>query len=455
MLANIICNRSRGCVVSFNSPRLCPAGQAGGIPFTLLAAVALALILDAVPAENARAAEADPAALSLYDAADLAVAAQPLLDAQRSAVSSSQESAIAAAQLPDPMLVGGLNNLTITGPDRFTLRRETDTQFTFAVKQNFPGGKKRELRGARARAESDRLDTELEEQMRMVRRETGLAWLDAWKALQAQELVLASGVEAQRQLELAEINYRAGRATQADILAARVALELLEDQRAGLQQQEWHGRNQLRRWIGVDADRPIHAGLPPWSEPDITGLLDRLEQHPQIAAQARAVDVASAELKLAHEEYKPDWSIQVGYGYRPEFSDYALVQFETALPFFTRNRQDRVATARAAEVTRTELLWEDTLRQHRASVQLNVTDWQRLQKRLARFDNLILPQAQQRLDAALAAYGAGSGLLLGILDARRSLLDIRMQRLELEFDAARHQVELQYFSDVIPEESQS
>lgn len=447
------CGLFRGCASSFMAPLACGSGRVIS-HFGFSTALLLTVVI-AAESGQARADEVSQSSLDFSSAMDLAVAAQPLLEAQRSTVSGSRESAVAAAQLPDPLLLAGLNDLTVTGPDQFTLRRETDTQFVFALKQSFPGGNKRELRGARATAQAELQDTELQNQIRMVRRETGLAWLDVWKAVQAQELVQSSSVEAQRQLEAVEINYHAGRAMQADVLAARVALELLQDQRAGLQQQEWHGRNQLRRWIGVDADRPVHTGLPEWQDPDMAEILDHLEHHPHVSAQARAVDVASADLKLAHEDYKPDWSVQVGYGYRPEYSDYALVQFETALPFFTRNRQDRSTQARAAEVTRAELLWEDVLRQHRATVQLNVTDWQRLQKRLAHFDELILPQAQQRLDSALAAYGAGSGSLLGVLDARRSLLEISMQRLDLEIDGARHQVELQYFSDVTPEESQS
>jgi outer membrane protein TolC len=66
--------------------------------------------------------------------------------------------------------------------------------------------------------------------------------------------------------------------------------------------------------------------------------------------------------------------------------------------------------------------------------------------RLQRYEGVILPQAQQRLEAALAAYGAGSGTLTSVLDARRGLLDIRRQRLELQADAARHQVQLAYFA---------
>lgn len=187
MRASTSCNRSRGCVLSIMTSLACRAWHAWEFPFTVTVALVLASAMGAlsVAAVPVWGAETDASALGLNDAADLAVATQPLLDAQRSAVNGLRETAVTAGQLPDPTLIGGLADLTITSPDRFGLRQETDTQFMFAVKQSFPGGKKRGLRSARARAEFDRLSTELDEQIRMVRREAGLAWLDVWKVAPA------------------------------------------------------------------------------------------------------------------------------------------------------------------------------------------------------------------------------------------------------------------------------
>ena len=401
-----------------------------------------------LPGAPAFAEDLDPAALELEQAADLAVNNQPLLEAQRQAVRAAREASIAAAQLPDPTLVTGLSDLTLTGPDRYSLTRESDTQVMVGVKQVFPGAGKRELRGDREVAEAGRLAAELSEQARMVRREASMAWLDVWQAVESQAVLKASLVEARRQEQAVDIAYRSARASQADLFAARVAFELLTDQLANLEQQEGHARNQLRRWIGADADRVICPDRPAWPAPDLGALLAHLERHPHVAAQERAVVVAEAEQALAKAEYRPDWSVQVGYGHRPAFADYASIQFEVGLPLFTRNRQDRLLAARSAGVQQAEQLKQDWLRQHRAEIQLNVTDWQRLNARLSHYDASILPSSQQRFDAALAGYAAGNGPLASLFEARRMLLDIRMQRLSLQGDAARHQVELQYFANV-------
>lgn len=383
--------------------------------------------------------------LSLSEAARLALRDQPQLEAQRAAIEAARERVVSAAQLPDPVLIGGLSDLTLSGANRYSLREESDTQFTLGIRQPFPGGNKRALRSQRAEREVERLDAEFADQQRMLARETGMAWLAVWKTLRAQQLIASTRDEAARQKASLEIGYRSGRVGQADVLAAQVALELEEDRLAGLQQTESHARNQLRRWLPNDAARPLDLRLPAFAAPDRQALLDSLNAHPHLAVQDRAVAVARADLDLARAATRPDWSAQLSYGHRPEFADYASIGIEMDLPVFAHQRQDRDTAASAAELARSEQLRQDWLRQHRAELQLNVEDWQRLQLRLSRYDTAILPPAQARLDAALAAYRAGSGPLDAVLAARHAQLDLQLQRLELEFDRSMHELALRYF----------
>lgn len=405
-----------------------------------LCAIFIALLFT----HTAHAQESEP--LSLATARVLALTHQPLLQAQSAAVVAARQSAIASGQLPDPVLSGGLTDLTITGSDRFTLRNESDTQFQAGIKQQFLGGDKRKLRGQRANYVADGLDAELEESRRMIAREAGMDWVDVWKALRAQSVVEESIAQAKLQEQTVMIAYTNNRASQAEVLAARVAVELLNDQLASFQQMEWHARNQLRRWIGDAAERPLQMNLPDWPAPNLDQMLTHLANHPHVQIQSAAVEAAKTSLDLAQADYSPDYSIMAGYGYRPGFADYASITFEIGLPFFTANRQDRGVAAASSQLNEADQKREDWLKQHRAEITLNVSDWNRLQERFIRYDRAILPQAQNRMDAALAAYGAGQGTLTAVLDARRSLLDIRMQRLDLEADSARHQISLAYFN---------
>ena len=65
---------------------------------------------------------------------------------------------------------------------------------------------------------------------------------------------------------------------------------------------------------------------------------------------------------------------------------------------------------------------------------------------MKQFDNDILPKSRQRIDSALATWQSGQGGLMSVLDARRMALDNEMKRLELLADAAKRQINLQYYA---------
>jgi outer membrane protein TolC len=385
--------------------------------------------------------------LSLDEAVTLALENQPLLLARAAEARAAREAAVAESQLPDPRLEGGVTDLTIEGADRFNVRDEAATQFMLGLSQSFPRGRTRHWKGARGRAQADQLDAQREMRARQVRRDTALAWLDAWKAERAADVARRAVRESELELQATELAYTAGRARQADVLAARVALGRMRDEADDFDQQAWHGRSELSRWIGEASERPLGATLPAWPPPPaLDQILDALRSHPHLLAEGREVEVARAEVELARQGYKPEIDVTVGYGYRPEFTDYASLTIGMDLPVFTGKRQDRALAAKLAAAEGAEQMREDGLREHAAEARLNLVDWTRLQQRLARFDAEILPHSTQRVDAALASWRAGTGTLAAVLDARRAALEHQLKKLELELDAARHRVNLLYLA---------
>lgn len=411
---------------------------------------ALGLWTTAALLHAAFAQDAD-VALTLDEAAALALGQQPLLQAGAAAVAAAQDRAVAAAQLPDPRLMGGVSNLTVTGDDRYTLRDESDTQFIVGVTQDFPRAEKRRLRGERGRREAEVADAELTAQRLAIARDAALAWIDAWRPERAAAVARATARQADLQAQAAEIAYRAGSAALADVLAARVESRRMQDEVAALEQEIAHGRNLLSRWIGADAERLLCPELPDWAPPPaLDALLARLREHPHLDTARRQVALAQAEVDLAKAQYRPDWSAQLGYGYRPNFSDYVNLQLSVDLPLFAARRQDRQLAASLADVQRAEQLHEDLLRRHQAEARLNYADWQLLQDRIARYDREILPQGAERVEAARLAWQGGKGSLAAVLLGRRAELEDRLKRVELAADAARHRVQLLYLAGEHP-----
>ena len=71
-------------------------------------------------------------------------------------------------------------------------------------------------------------------------------------------------------------------------------------------------------------------------------------------------------------------------------------------------------------------------------------EWQSTRDRLGRYDNSLIPLAAERTRAALAAYRGNSGSLSGVLEARRSEIDMRMERLRLQMETARLWAQLNF-----------
>ncbi|HSS46634.1 MAG TPA: TolC family protein [Burkholderiales bacterium] len=412
--------------------------------FKIRARLALLVLLNLlIPAENAAAATP----LMLDEAVNLALANQPLIAGQQAAIHAAEKNAVAAGQLPDPKLKFGLSDLPVTGSEAYSVRRDNFTEFKVGVSQDFPRAEKRRLRGAMAQLEAQRDTEELEVIRRAIKRDAALAWLEVFYPERAISLLQALEREGQVQLDALNIAYRAGRASQADVRASQVALDLLKDREADFARQASRSRASLARWIGAEASRPLAEILPDLPMPlDRGALLAHVENHPHLSFIDKQVVMAQTDVELARQAYKPDWSIEVSYGNRPAFPDFFSVQFGIDLPVLTKNRQDPALASKLSLLDKSRSLKEDALRALKADAERDYADWQSSLERVQRFDANILPQAKSRVDAALAAYQSGHGDLNAVLEARRAEFDLQLQRLGLQVDAARAQLQLQYFS---------
>jgi outer membrane protein TolC len=109
-----------------------------------------------------------------------------------------------------------------------------------------------------------------------------------------------------------------------------------------------------------------------------------------------------------------------------------------------KNRQDRDLAARMAGADEARARREELQRAHEAEVRAMLQEWHSHDDRMRRYDASLLPLASQRSEAALASYRAGAGPLTAVLDARRSEVDVRMERLRIERDQARIWAQLNY-----------
>lgn len=394
----------------------------------------------------AAAADTD-SPLTMEEAVHLATLDQPLLTGRQAKIQSEEQQAIAAAQLPDPQLVGGLNELPIDTAEAFSTRRDDFTEFKIGLSQEFPRAAKRRLQSARRQLDADTDRAALDNDERMVRRDAALAWLDVYEAERGRSLTQRMADEAALQVQALGNDYRSGRASQADWLAARVDAGLAADKAHDWLHHVLRLRAALERWIGDAAQRPIAAALPsPGQSVPLPALLAGADRHPVVGGLDKQIEAAATDIALARQAYKPDYSVEVYYAYRRDFADFVGVQFKMGLPYFTKDRQDRGLSAAFAQSHATEDRRTDVLRELRTQINQDYLDRRHFEERLAEFDASIVPDAGRRIEAARSAYQSGRGSFDAVLLARRALLDVQIQRLALAVESARAQTRLEYWS---------
>ncbi len=206
------------------------------------------------------------------------------------------------------------------------------------------------------------------------------------------------------------------------------------------------------RWLGEDAKRP------PAGDPDIAklpqsiaSLTTDLEVHPQIAMFAPMTAAAEAEAKLAAVATLPDYSVELSYGARGSaYTNMVSLMFRMDLPVFAGSRQEPAALAKAKQAEQARAQAEEARRRYEADVRAALVDFEIARARVDRNEKEIVPLAEERANATLAAYEGGRAELGAVLEARRMLLEARLMALNVRAEAARAWAQLAY---LLPERS--
>ena len=406
-------------------------------------AAALALV--------AATAAAGAAPLSLDDALRAAEARSQQLPARSAAARAAREMAVAAGQRPDPVLRAGVENVPISGTDKFSLTADSMTQRTIAVMQEWTRGDKLRARSLRFEREAEVAEAQRLQALTELQRETATAWLDRHYQERMRDLLAQQLDEARLQVQAAEAAYRGARGPQADVFAARSATAFVEDRLAATDRDVATAKAMLARWIGITAAaEPL--GPPPsiatvrMSEEDLDTAL---EHHPQIAVLLKMEQAAEAEAEAARTNKLPDVSVELQYNQRgPAYANMVSFNVSLPLPWDQKQRQEREIAAKLATVEQLRGQREEETRAHVAEARAALLQWRSAMERLQRYQRELLPLASDRTSAALAAYRGGTAPLAAVLDARRAEIEARMDRLRLEMDAARRWAQLNYLVPV-------
>jgi len=371
-------------------------------------------------------APADAQSLSLDEAVRIGQAQSPRLAAQRAMGVSVAEQVERAGELPDPKVRFGVENLPVTGADRFRYDRDFMTMRSIGVMQDVPNAAKRAARGLRAQRVREVEGANLAAQSTVLRRDIALAWFDLYYAEQERTVYEKLVQQYRLQIEVVGTAVTRGRQTAADGFMVRQAFEQTNDRVIEQMRTVEKARIALASLIGDEAARrPL--GAPPDTKRLIhtrEHLLRRLTEHPELRVFDDREALARAEVDVAQSTKKPDWSVELAYAQRrPSFDNMISVMLSFELPWQTARRQDRDVASRLAEVTQTQALREDARRKHEAEVRRWLADFDTAAQRIDRFEKILKPLASARASAALAGYQGGRNELGAVLEADRSVTE--------------------------------
>ncbi len=381
---------------------------------------------------TARAAEM----LSLEKAVAEALSANPGLAAMEARAKALAEIPVQVDALPDPRLSVNILNLPL---DSFSFTQEAMTQFQVGFTQALPYPGKLALRAQAASHEASAAGAEVAERRLLLVRDVKTVWWNLFYLDRALEVIARNQVLLGQFVNVAETRYQVGRGLQQDILLAQLELSRLRDNTIRIQNRRENEAARLNVLLDYRPDK--HIELPVTVDESLPALMsiEALQQRaatsrPNLTAQSERMGAARSRVNLAKKNYAPDFTMGAAYGLRsgsnPDGSsraDFASFMFSMTLPLYTGSKQDRAVDQRNAEWMQQKYWLHDQRNQIAAEVQQAMTDYRRAGEQVTLFQQEIIPQARQTVDAMLAGYQVGKVDFLNLIRSQTTLYDYETQ----------------------------
>lgn len=386
-------------------------------------------------------------ALTLSDALGLAIERQPALAAYARTAEAAEHAAIAARQLPDFKLMGGVRNLPVTGDNAFDPAAENMTMFVIGIGREQVRRARRTAEASRIRAEGQVSLAEQDVLARRIQREVMLGWIAVVEAQQKQELldILVRKLEARQDIIEAEIP--TGAATPADALALQAEIAAARAELLAARDAEAAGRAKLSRWIGDAAERPITSKSLPICRPaDKQQALAILAAHPLIEVAQRETIAAERSIDVARSDRQPNWGWSVMYGHRfGGRSGMLSVELSVDLPLNrARLQNQRIAEASSLAAAARDRV-EDARREVVADFEEAWAQWGAANARLTTTTAQTLPALDAAETAHEARVAGGQPALTDVQAASERFTRVAVDAIDYRANLARATADLLFY----------
>ncbi len=413
--------------------------------------------------------------LALQNVIKIAVLNDSWLKGNEYSQEAIEESSIAAGTYADPKVTIGAANIPT---DTFDLNQEAMTQLKVGISQMFPRGDSLEIRQEQLKLQASQYPYQREDRKGKLTVQIAQLWLEAYKAQESIALIEKNRSLFEQLADIAESSYSSafGKTRQQDIIRAQLELTKLEDRLTLLKQKKDTALLSLSEWLSDFTEDKINSGnilessnlLLPRSFPNIEminpnyfnlkedseKILTMFENHPSIKNIEQKIKATSKSIKLARENYKPQFSVNTSYAKREDDlmgrnrADLFSVGLTFDLPIFVKNKQDKELQV---AMLKTKSVETEKILQYKKLFSLYETtkaDLIRLKERQSLYLTKLLPQMNEQSEASLTAYTNDDGDFPEVVRSRISQLNAQIDILNINVDIQKNIVKYNYlFTD--------
>jgi len=366
----------------------------------------------------------------LLEAAELG---NPRIEAARHSAGAAAGRAWQAELYPNPTLEFEAEGVPAGSPG---LERSENT---VSLTQPLIVGGRRSAAIAAARAAGDARSLTLEQTRRDVAAETRRVWTDLLYLQGAAALTSDLVTAARSTHEIASTRLEARATPESEVLKAQVEVDRLELRLRRLGRDRHAALQRLASLVGLEQVALVRlSGQLPRELPvlEFSALVGRLVEHPGLLAAKTRTRAALRQVDLAEAQRIPDLGLRFAYG-RNNSSDQQILEggISIPLPLFNRN-QGRIHSAQQVAKQRQRSAEAMERRLH-ADLASALADYGSARDAAATHREQIVPAAERAFTLVREGYRAGRAGFLDLLDAQRTLAQVRLSELTALRDAHR------------------
>ncbi|MEH6452435.1 MAG: TolC family protein [Psychromonas sp.] len=397
-------------------------------------------------------------ALSLQDAMKIALQDDPGQQVYQAQQASLIAQGNRSATLADPMIKLGVANLPT---DSFSLDSDPMTQLTVGVSQQFSRGDELNITKNGFKLQSEVAVFNGEDRRLLVKKTVRDLWFNILFVEKSIQLVSENRTLFNSFYNDLESQFSLGLAENEDLISAEIELSLFDEKLARLKQQSLTYRSLLSEWVGSSAYDTLQKDSPRWS--DTLAYIKRSEAanyqhyellatHPKAKALKQNILVANSNIKLAEQDYKPSFKVELGYGYRSSEMDNGeprpdlLSGFVTMdVPLFTDQRQDQKMISAQHNKGQKQAEYQLLLRQLNAQLDAEIVNYQQLVARQNRYQDSLLKQARLHAEILEKSYQSNTRPFKEVIQAYIHELNLSIEYQQLYFDGLKSLTKIRYF----------